>query len=349
MDLSAFQLSKHNARTNSNSRLHETPIIQYGRIIKVIDIQTVIVEAVIQVSLAQEVYTVTLLSLSSVLLEINAWPKLGDTVLLLFLQRYDSAMFVQETVKNPNATGYNQFSGVGILASTVKGFARTLLQFYEDGDEPAAEMRSASKWFTTFNAELALTFCRAIFESDDEALISMTFGEGRPFVQQFLSTVAREYGFWDDKNGDPIELDAAVTEKYSVYAPITKDIQGTQTYKIGTDKEGNATPAAVEVDLDEDADITIDSKSGLIAQFGKGITLKTGNTELIEISNAVDSLGALVSELTDLVTELNDLVTNLDTIGGPTAQATGPVAKPQLIALKVKLSVFKNKWEQVFG
>jgi len=348
MDLSAFQLNKNNARTNDINRLHDTPIVQYGRIIKVIDVQTVIVETVIQVSLAKEIYTVTLLSPSSVLFELNVRPKLGDTVLLLFLQRYDPRMFVQETVDNPNAVGYNKFSGIGILMSTMKGFARTIVHLYEE-EEPVAEIRSSAKWLTTFNSELALTFCRAVFNSEDKAAISVIFGKGRPLVEEFLSTVTREHGFWYDKDGNLIETDAAVTEKYSVHAPITKDIQGTQTYKIGTDKEGNATPAAVDIDIGEDADIVVDSKSGITAVFKKAITLKTNSAELLEIGNTVASLGALVSELTDLITELNDLVTNLDTVGSPTAQSTGPVAKLQLIALNVKLSVFKNKWEQVFA
>jgi len=392
MDLSAFQLNKNNPRTNFNSRLHETPIVHYGRVIRIIDVQTVIVETVIQVSLAKEVYTVTLLNLSSALLELSAWPKVGDTVLLLFLQRHDPRMFVQETVNNSNAVGYNKFSGVGILASTVKGFARTVLQFYEGEGKPAAEMRSAAKWLATFNAELTLTFCRMFFNDEDEALISITFGEGRPYMQQFLSTAAKEHGFWKNSENELVELDAAVAEKYSIYAPITKDIQGSQTINIGlsrdkddnpieteapvtevvhgkapitrdirspqnitigigNDETGNAEEqreAPVGIELGENADIAISSKSGLAAAFKKGVTLKTGSAELIEISNAVASLGSLVSELTDLVTELNALVTNLDTVGSPAGHSTGPVAKPQLAALDGKLAAFKNKWEQVF-
>jgi len=348
MDKSAFQLFKNNTRTNANDRIHDMSIIQYGRIIKVIDIQTVIVEAAVQVSLSKEVYTVTLLSFSSALFELNVQPKLGDKVLLLFLQRYDPRMFLQETVYNSNAAGYNMFSGIGILESVVKGFARTVTRFYEEGGQPVAETRSSAKWRSTFNSELALTFCRAVFNSKDEAVISVLFGKGRPFVEQFLSTVTREHGFWYDKDGNLIETNSAVTEKYSEYAPITKDIQGTQTYKIGTDKEGNATPAAINVEIDENADITVNSKSAFTATFNKGATLKTDSTELIEISNTVSSLGALVSELIDLTTELNDLVTNLDTVGSPGNHTTGPVAKPQLTALNGKLIAFKDKWEQVF-
>jgi len=327
MDWSAFQLNKNNTRTNYNSHIHETPIVQYGRVIKVIDVQTVIVEAIIQVSLAKEVYTVTLLNLSSALLEINAWPKLGDTVLLLFLQRYDPRMFVQETVNNPNAVGYNKFSGVGILASAVKGFAKTIMQFYEDDGKPVTETRSAAKWLSTFNAELTLTFCRAVFDSEDEALISMTFGEGRPFIQQFLSTVTKEHGFWKNSENELVELDAAVTEKYSIYAPITKDIQGSQTIDVGLGMNKDGEPvetdapvtetthgkapvtkiirspqditigigndetgdteeqrdAAINIQLGEQADITLTSESGVIAEIERDVDILIHSNETINI------------------------------------------------------------------
>ena len=408
MDLSAFQLFKNNARTNANSSLHDTPIIKYGRVIKVIDVQTVIVEVVIQISLAKEVYTVTLLNLSSALLEIHAWPKIGDTVLMLFLQRYDPRMFARETVNNPNAVGYNKFSGVGVLMSTVKGFAKTLVQFYEESGEPVTETRSAAKWRSTFNAELTLTFCRAVFDSHDEALIRVIFGAGRPFVQQFLSTVTEEHGFLKNSSSESVELDAAVTEKYSKYAPITKDIQGSQTIDvgigtdendefveteapiketihgkapitkdirspqtinigIGNDETGDAEEdreAPVDITIGAKADVTINSKSGFTAKFKKvldalfegtikiiskkAVTVKIDGTDLLELGNTVDTLGALISELTDFFINLNDLVTNLDTVGSSASQTTGPVAKPQLIALKGQLTAFKSKWKQVF-
>jgi len=378
MDLSAFQLFKNNARTNINSALHGTPIVQYGRVIKVIDVQTVIAEAVIQTSLAKEVYTVTLLNLSSALLEISAWPKIGDSVLLLFLQRYDPRMFVQNTVNNPNAVGYNKFSGVGILMSTVKGFAGTIARFYEEGGAPVAETISAAKWQSTFNAGLALTFCRAVFDSGDTALIRTTFGEGRPFMQQFLSTVTKEHGFWKNSGGEDVELDAAVTERYSKYAPITKDVQGSQTVDvgIGTDDGGNPIEtdapitetihgkapvtknvrspqtlkigigndesgdaeedreASVDITVGAKADIAINSKSGFTAKFKKAVTLKSNGTALVEIGNAIATLGEMVSEFLGIVADL-------DTVGSPASHSTGPVARPQLEALKLK-------WDKVF-
>ena len=348
MDLSAFQLFKNNKRTNDNSRIYDTLIIQYARVIKVIDIQTVVAEAVIQTSLSREVYTVSLLNLSSALLEINAYPKLGDTVLLLFLQRHDPRMFIEKTVNNPNATGYNRFSGVGVLMSTVKNIAQTIISFYEDNGIPIAGINSEAEIHAVLNNTAVITFCRAVMDSEDEQLITMCFGQGRPFMQRFLSTVTREHGFWKNSEDELIELDASVTERYSKYAPISKDIQGSQVYKIGIGEDGD-TEAPVDIELGEKADITISSKSGFEAHFEKAVTIKNDATELIEIGNTIATLGAMISEFIDLTTNLNDLVTNLDTVGSPASHTTGPVAKPQLQALKGELNAFKTKWEKVFS
>jgi len=329
MTLSNFQLNKNNSRTNGLSRLLETTIISYGRIIKIVDIHTVVVETIIQTSLTRETYTVTLLSLSSAFMELNVFPKLGDTVLLLFLQRHDPNMFSQEKINNPNAAGYNRFSGVGILASTVRGYADTILHFQDS----TAKLESNAKWFATFNDEVAITFCRAVFDSEDEALISMIFGEGRPFIQQFLSTVTKEHGFWKNTDNELVELDAAVTEKYSIYAPITKDIQGSQTIDvglgmnkddepvetdapvtetihgkapvtkiirspqditigIGNDETGDTEEqrdAAINIQLGEQADITLTSESGVIAEIERDVDITLHNSR-IESIDENDSL-----------------------------------------------------------
>jgi hypothetical protein len=237
MDKSAFQLFKNNHRSNANTRLHETPLISYGRVIKVIDIQTVVVETIVQTSLSKEVYTVTLINLSSALLEISDYPKLGDTVLLLFLQRYDPRMFVQPTVNNYNATGYNKFSGVGVLMSSAKHFANTVLSFYEENGKPIAELNSNAEVYATFNNLTTITFCRAVFDSEDEELITILFGKGRPLIQKFLSRIERSHGFWWDNEDSWEEMDASITEEYSRYAPITRDIQGAQTTSVGLGKD----------------------------------------------------------------------------------------------------------------
>jgi hypothetical protein len=280
MDKSAFQLCKYSPRSNNNARLHDTPIITYGRVIKVIDVQTVGVETIVQTSLSKEVYTVTLLNLSSALLEISDYPKIGDTVLLLFLQRYDLRMFAQDTVNNANAAGYNKFSGVGILLSTAKSVASTLFSCYEDNGKPVAELTSASEVYGTFTNLAAITFCRAVFDSEDETLITVLFGKGRPLVEKHLARIEREHGFWADLEKAWEEMDASVTERYSLYAPILKDIQGAQTTAVGLGKDQDGdegkpveTDAPITETVHGKAPITRDIRSP------QTITVGIGNAE----------------------------------------------------------------------
>jgi len=252
MDISAFQLFKNNNRTNMNARLHATPIVDYGRIIRIIDIQTVVVEKVVNATSLKSYYTVTLLNLSSALFDVNIYPQVGDTVLLLFLRQHDARMFMPGvSVKNSNATGYNQFSGVGVLMSAAKSIADTVVRLYKDGEKSVAAIDSIAEWRGTFNGAMAAVFCRAVFDEEDEQAITMLFGEGRPLSQKFLDKVTREYGFWEDSDGNPVELDAAVTERYSKYALITRDIQGEQKTDVGLGVDKDANPIETDAPITE--------------------------------------------------------------------------------------------------
>jgi hypothetical protein len=272
MDKSAFQLLKNNARTNNNARLHNTPIISYGRVTRVIDIQTVVVETIVQTSLSKEIYTVSLLNLSSALLEISDEPKLGDTVLLLFLQRHHPRMFISETVDAPDATGYNKFSGVGILMSTAKKAASTVISCYAADGKPVMDITSYAEMSATFNSLMTIEFCRAVFDSEDEQLITVLFGVGRSLVEKHFAWMEREHGFWKDPENELIEMDASVTERYSKYAPITRNIQGAQTTSAGleTDKDGN--PAETDAPITE----TIHGKAPVVRDIRSPQTVIVG-------------------------------------------------------------------------
>jgi hypothetical protein len=277
MDKSAFQLLKNNGRTNANARLHNIPIIDFGRVVKVIDIQTVIAEAIIQTSLSKETYTVTLLNLSSNLLEISDEPKLGDTVLLLFLRKHHPLMFMAETVNDQNATGYNEFSGTGILMSAAKKAAHTVVSCYDDDGKPVTDITSDAEIYGTFSNLMTVEFCRAVFDSEDEQIIRLVFGTGRPLVEKHLARTEREHGFWKDPENELIEMDASVTERYSQYAPITKDVQGAQTTDtgLGTDKDDN--PVETNAPVAE----TIHGKSPVTRNIRspQTVTVGIGNAE----------------------------------------------------------------------
>jgi len=339
-NVSAFELVKHNDRTNTIDRLHRTPIISYGRIIEVIDVHTVIVEAAVKTSLSIELYAVPLLSLSSDLLELNVYPKVGDRVLLLFLQKYDGNMFDADAViENPNATGYNNSSVVGILLSTFKGFANTIIRFFDDGIVSRAEINSDAKWQAIFNSSAGIAFCRAVFDSADEQIISILFGEGRPLVEKFLSKVTREYGFWEDQDGKQKEVNAPVIERYSQYAPITKDIQGSQTVTIGIDDENEDTDAPVDIVIGKKADISVESGSGKKEKYEKDVSMESkGNITVkgsaIELKNETESLGGLLGEAIDEV--INMVSTAV--VGTPVGPGSITIVPVKLIALKARLN-----------
>jgi len=306
MSMSAFELSKYSERTNMLSHILETPIVKWGRVIKVIDIETVVAESVVRTTLDREVYTVTLLNLSSALLEINAWPKVGDSVLLLFLQKFDARMFHSDFIENESATGYNCFSGVGLLASTVQGAGATILKFYENGGVPVASFASHAEWSSSFHKEVAFFFCRAVADSDDEALISFVFGEGRPLSLTFLPS-----------------------------APVTLNIQSEQDITIGKDFEGKDTEASINIALGKKADLGIESEAKCTASF-KSISLESKEKATVKAGG--ESLGAIISELIDLMVNFDS--TNAAT-GSPVM--TGPVTKPKLMALKTRAENMLSK------
>jgi hypothetical protein len=224
--------------------------------------------------LSKETYTVTLLNLSSALLEVSDEPKLGDTVLLLFLRKHHPLMFMSETINAPNAAGYNKFSGIGILMSAAKQAAHTIISCYDDNGIPVTDIKSDAEVYGTFNNLMTIEFCRAVFDSEDEQVINLVFGAGRPLIEKHLARVERIHGFWKDPENELVEMDASVTERYSKYAPVTKDIQGAQTTDagIGTDKDDNPveTDAPITETVHGKAPMTRDIRSPQMVTVGIG-------------------------------------------------------------------------------
>jgi hypothetical protein len=286
----ALELSKNSARTNEHDRILDTPFISYGVIIEVIDIQTVIVETVVQTTLAKEVYTVSLLSLSSKLYEMSVIPEVNDLVLLLFLQHRHIRMFEdvdrrmaggeERTIYDRNADGYNRFSGVGILMTTVKSAAATTIRHEMEGSIPAINARTTAKLTTEFNRAVTLVF-NSIPDTSDETPesepVSVTFGEQSPFGIEHWAAVKRIHGMMRKINGEQVELDAPVDETYSIYSPITKDIQGTQTKNVGLGKDKEGSPVETDASITE----TIHGKAPIARDIRspQNITIGIGNDE----------------------------------------------------------------------
>jgi hypothetical protein len=281
--LTAWDLLKNNQRTNAQDWLHETPIISYGVITKVVDAQTVEVKEKVQISgVNTETYTVQLLTFSSMLLEIYAQPQVLDEVLLLFLRRHDPAMFddpgeLEErtgstVVLNPDATGYTRFSGVGILTKTVKASAALTMSVAGSGDKAGAHVRSSIGFSAVFARAVSLLFDDP--NADAEHIVKTLFGEQSPYNEEHWAKTHRQYGMRELPDGSLAEVDAAVNEEYSVYAPITLDIQGERTTGtgLGTDKDGKfvETEAPISEMVHGKAPITKDIRSSQTYTIGIG-------------------------------------------------------------------------------
>jgi hypothetical protein len=292
-DFDTFELLKHSQQSNFHEDLHRVPIISYGVIRTVVSISSAIVDTVVQDQQAQETYSVPLLYPSSALFEHSVYPKRGDLVLLLFVQRFNAAMFddpcVREqltgamTLYDGDATGYTRFSGVGLLMRTPKNRSDIRVQHYETEENESAVLASVQAALTLeLDRNISVLIDRHPSERADPVLASFRYGERAVYEEEHYHDARRTYGFLEDVDGALQELSAPVTEKYSMYAPVTKDIQGAQTTDVGlgTDKDGAPveTDAPVTETIHGKAPVTRDIRSPQTITVGIGNT-ESGDTE----------------------------------------------------------------------
>jgi hypothetical protein len=428
-----WEALKDDSQSNFFAWLRHLKLISFGVVTKVIDPQTVVVTEIVRNSASGENYAVTLLTPSSVLSETSVAPHPGDFVLLLFLQRYDASMFDKHAAPEdyalyrPDAVGYNNWSGIGILLSPLKGAAITQVRHEGSLGDPRLNITTSADVLMELQNTLQVVFS-GVPGTPDNA-VSALFGMGSPFDVEYRAAVSRKHGIIRDPvDNELMETDASVTEEYSVYAPVTRSVQGAQTTDtgLGTDKDGNPveteapvtetihgkapvtrnicgpqnitigigndesgdaeeerdapvnetygskspitkdirgpqnykigigkdgdTEAPVSIEIGEKADVTLTSKSGLTAKFKKAldllfegalqlvskkaVTIKSDSSELLEIGNAVATLGAMVDEL------LQNLIA-MKTVGSSGQH----VVSPDDIA---KFTRLQTKWGQVF-
>jgi hypothetical protein len=283
--VNAWELLKNNSRTNARAWLHETPLADFAVITKVIDAQTAEVTPLVQVSeVNTEHYTVLLLTPSSAALEVYAHPVAGDTVLLLFLQRYDPEMFGDPAerearegsavIVNAAASGYTRFSGVGVLMRVVRASSALTLSASGGG----ARLRASVDFSAVFNMDVSFLFDDP--NTDREHPVKALFGEQSPYDEEHWASVRRRHGMRELPDGTLAAAEAAVNEEYSVYAPITRDIQGAQRTSVGlgVDKYGEGgkpveTDAPITEVIHGKASVTRDIRSP------QTITVGVGNDE----------------------------------------------------------------------
>jgi hypothetical protein len=377
-----WELLKNTADSNVRSRLKAAKIISFGVVQDVIDAQTVRVVESVKTGISDNIYTVTLLSLSSTLFESAVLPQPGDLVLLLFLQKYDSGMFelhrdVQDAViKNRSPRGYNAFSGVGILLSPLKGASTTKLLYSGDAVSPDLSMTTAAVISARFERAAA-----AVFDSIDEndAPVELLFGRHSPFTLEHWAAVRHRHGFAvSPVDNELMETDAPVTKQYSRYAPITRDIQGAQTTGVGlgADKAGNPvetdapvtetihgkapvtrnirSPQTITIGIGNDesgsADeqreapvaITMGEKANVTVASKSGMTAHFDKDIVLESDTGLIQLGNSVATLGGMIADLLTALANLTTEGSPAAHTAKTWATANIEPLKLK-------WNKVFN
>jgi hypothetical protein len=290
MNIDAFEILKANPRDNNLEWFNSAKLISFGVVIQVINQNAVIVESVVRTCATREIYAVTLITQGANLLEVSVEPVAGDLVLLLFQQNYHPSMFndPRERFDAGNEwsiydmeytkTGYSKFTGLGILMRAARGMAATVIRHFTAGGSVFTGIDSSAYITATLKRELSVIFDGAPEgEALKERLISFLFGPQNPYSVQFMSRVERLHGFDRDVDNELVEHDAAVTEKHSVFAPITRSIQGIRTTDtgLGEDAEGN------RIETDASITETIHGKAPVVRNIRspQTITVGIGNDE----------------------------------------------------------------------
>jgi phage baseplate assembly protein gpV len=284
-DFDAFELLKHSPETNFHENLHRVPLISYGVIREAVSVSSVIVDTVVQDQQAQETFSVPLLYPSSALFEHSVYPKRGDLVLLLFVQRFNAAMFddplIREqltgdmTLYDTGADGYTRFSGVGLLMRTPKNNSDITVQHSETDAYESSVLAAVKAALTlTLSRNVSILVDKHPSEGGDPVVASVVYGERAAYEESHYHDARRSYGFKKDIDNDLQELSAPVTEEYSIYAPVTKNVQGAQTTDagLGADKDGNPveTDAPIAETIHGKAPITRNIRSPQTTIIGIG-------------------------------------------------------------------------------
>jgi hypothetical protein len=286
--MNAFEYLKDNDRTNTMDWLNDTYLITYGVIIGVVSGNVVRAEAAVHKGLSREVFTIPLLSSASLLFSSCVEPQPGDAVLIFFLRDYSPKMFrdyraryeaVQEwSVSDENAVSYTRFAGVGILVNALSAGSDTGIRHHRIGDSAVITFGSQAHVSAEFRKEVSVIFNALPGDGEfRDRLIQFIFGQHSPLSLEHWAQVKKFYGFSMLPDKSLEEVNAAVYEAYSVYAPITRDIQGAQTTAIGlgTDKDDNP------VETDAPVTETAHGKAPVIRDIRgpQTLTVGIGNAE----------------------------------------------------------------------
>ena len=158
-----------------------------------------------------------------------------------------------------------------------------------------------------------------------------------------------------DPEGQPVETDAPIVEVVHGKAPIYKDIRSPQTYRIGignaeSGDDAEQRDAPVNVELGENAPITLTSASGATLHFDKPVSIdgkKTydlhfdGKVTIVSGAQVTISAGAKIYignssvDLYSLFIELVNQIEELVTFGHPGIHTVTEASKLSLEQFKM--------------
>ncbi len=274
---------------NKMSWVRDIPFVSYGFITQIIDKNNVVVKPVVQkgANLVEEEVSVTLLSLSSNLYELNIRPRKNGLVLLLSMDKYHPQMFdnllMRKTlreemgeegeklysesgvIKEDDEAGYSSNSLVGILLTTIKTAAMVQRNIFtlEDKaiDEEISYALTARKHYAGFSSEFP----------KGSSKVSISVGEGR---ETDISTSAKTTLRAGMKKSSGGSFESSGKE-----API--DIKLGEKAKISLESEGEIEMKFKKAQLIEGDDtFTIKVKGDITFESTSGITLKAPGSNI---------------------------------------------------------------------
>jgi hypothetical protein len=283
--LDLMELLKNGGMSNVFDWLKYTKFISYGVVTDVIDAQTVLTAEIVKGSSSDNKCLATYLVPSSTLLEAAVLPRAGDLVLLLFLQKYHRSMFGLHRKTDDNiiydrdAEGYNDSAAVALPLSPLKQNSSTMLLFGGTPELPKLSLNTLAEICAQFRGAASVFFDG---EGDADTPVSLILGQKRPLLVDHRGTTRRKYGFVvDTVDLNLMETDATVNEEYSIYAPITRNIQGAQHTDVGIGTDPGGDPKGAPVETEAPVTETVHGKSPVTKDIRSPVsyTIGIGNAE----------------------------------------------------------------------
>ncbi len=312
MNKDAFELLKNTEEDNQLDWLKSMLFIEYGRVVEVIDSSTVRVQQLVQRTASPKLYVVRLLNINANdLQETTVQPELNDQVLLLFLRSCNQSMFFSAkdrekekagtgTIVDPDPQSYNAFSGVGLLASSVRGRAYSSRHYGKDSNGPYISESVSAKLMSAFKSAVNIVFDVPLEDQanpPDDGPISLTFGARSPLV---ISSERGVTATFDE--------DVAVSSKTGLLI------------KVAEDEENDVLPASVSI-----------TDSGLIVDTADrpfSVATGDGNIDLDGAEIHLNGDGKRLVTWDELNTALQSHTHRAGTLTSPNGDVTGATGAP---------------------